>query len=117
MSEQSNNFEIRLGALSSEFSGLKELIKTVFQKIEHNFDVVKKDVESIHKKIEVLDKRVEMLTERVERLATGLESLDTTTNTGFTGVGMKIESLTDEIAKIAIVTSYDEQFKNLKGLN
>ena len=101
MSEQLIEFENKLSMLSTELSTLRDLIKGGFQKVENNFDVVKKDVESIHKKIEALTKRV--------------EALDTTTSDGLSDVGMKIESLTDEITKIGAVTSYDELYKNMEG--
>jgi len=116
MSEQPN-FEAKLGALSSDLSTLKDLIKAGFQKVENNFEVVKKDVELTHKKIEGLTQRIESLEKRVEYLSKNLESLDVTTSDGFTDVGMKIESLTDEIVKIGAVTSYDQQYKNMQGLN
>ena len=101
MSEQIT-LETKLNTVFSELSTLRELMKAGFQKVENNFDAVKKDLESVHKKIELLTKRV--------------EALDTSTSDGFSGVGMKIESLTEEIARIGAVTSYEEQFRNMEGL-
>ena len=115
--------ETKLNTVFSELSTLRELMKAGFQKVENNFESVKKDLESVHKKIEsahkkieLVDKKVELVHKKIELLTTRVEALDTSTSDGFTGVGMKIESLTEEIAKIGAITGYDEQFRNMEGL-
>lgn len=98
-----NLLEQNFNALSNDVKDLKTLIANGFKKVDANFDSVKKEIDILHAKVELLSKK--------------LDSLDSTTNNGFGEVGLKLENLTDEITKISIVTSYDEQFKNMKGLN
>ncbi len=103
MSEINNGLDAKVSALQSEFASLKELIATGFQKAENNFSALKQDVDVTHKKLEALTKAV--------------EELGNNTTVGLDDVGVKIESLTEEIQKIGTVTDYSAQFDNLKSIS
>ena len=86
-------------ALFAEISSLSAVIGLGFTKVDANFDSVKKEIDILHKKVESLIKKV--------------DSLEGNTNDGFEDVGLKLESLTEEITKISKVTGYDQQFGNM----
>lgn len=91
-----NLLEQNFNTLTTEVKDLKTLIANGFKKVDTNFDSIKKEIDLLHAKVELLSKKV--------------DSLDSSTNNGFGEVGLKLENLTEEITKISIVTSYDEQF-------
>lgn len=99
----SQDLEQKVIALTTELNSLRVLISAGLQKVENNFEILHNDTRLIHKRLEVLTKEV--------------ENLGSSTNDGFDDVGTKIESLTEEISKIGEVTSYKDQFKNMKGIN
>lgn len=96
------NIDAKVNALHNELSTLKELIAAGFQKVDNNFIAFKQDIDGIHKKI--------------ESLAKSIEALDNSTSNGLENVGIKIESLTDEISKISTVTRYADEYNNLKAV-
>ncbi len=95
--------EGNLVQLTKEIGDLKDLIGSGFLKVTNNFDTVKKEIDSLHKKVDFLHKKV--------------DALEGSTTDGFDGVGVKLDSLSDEISKIGIITKYTEEYNNLKGLN
>jgi len=103
MEEKVMGVEKKLDLLNKEFHEFKELTVSVLTKINSNFSIV---VE----KLAELDGRVSELSSKLDRL-------DDTTSLGLSNVGNRIESLTDEIAKISKVTGYDEIFNNQTKLN
>lgn len=102
--------ETTVKALSGELSALKDLIVESFKKVENNFDVVGKKIDTTSKKVDLNSAKIEALTNK-------LAGLDLTTTDGFQDVGIKLESLTEEIQKISVVTKYTEEWDNLKGMN
>lgn len=102
MEEQIKSLEENLTTLSKELVGLKELIATSFKKVDSNFTVITGKLNTLEKGLKDLNYKV--------------DNLDGNTNKGFTDVGGKIESLTEEIQKISIVTQYDQMYVNQKGL-
>jgi chromosome segregation ATPase len=103
MEQKIENLEKNLTSLTKEMLELKELIGTGFTKVSNNFSSIKKEIDSLHAKVDILNKKV--------------DSLEGSTTDGFGEVGLKLENLTEEISKISVVTKYDEEFKNLQGLN
>ena len=63
-----------------------------------------------------IKKEIDLLHSKVELLTAKVNTLNSNTNDGFGEVGLKLVDLTEEISKISVVTSYDEQYKNMKGL-
>jgi archaellum component FlaC len=102
MEEKINQLEANLSTLSIELIEIKNLIGAGFKKVDANFDSIKNEIGSLNSKIEILTKKV--------------NSLEGNTIDGFDGVGLKLESLSDEIAKIGIVTKYDEEINNLRAI-
>lgn len=94
--------ENNLSVLAKEIVELRTLIGTGFTKVSNNFDSIKKEIDSLHNKIDILNKKV--------------DALEGSTNDGFGEVGLKLENLADEISKIGEVTSYDEQYQNLRRI-
>jgi predicted nucleic acid-binding Zn-ribbon protein len=103
MEEQIKGLENNIATISKELVELKELIASSFKKVDSNFTIVTG-------KLLVLERKVGELTYKID-------NLDGSTSKGFNDVGGKIETLTEEIQKISVVTKYDEMFKNQKGLN
>ena len=87
----------------SELHMLKEFIASGFKKVDHNFVVLKKEIDDINKQLDVINKKI--------------EALGNSTSEGLEDVGVKIESLTEEIGKIGAVTKYDQEYKNLRQFN
>lgn len=71
-----------------------------FTKVDTNFGTVQTDLKKLH--------------QQIESLSTQVEALKGDTVGGFQDVGVKIENLTEEIAKIGEVTNYSEQYSNLR---
>lgn len=103
MEEKLSQIEQNVSILSKELVALKDLIANGFKKVDTNFSIVEKRLHQLEKKINELNFK--------------LENLDSNTSTGLNDVGTKIESLTEEITKISVVTKYDEMFKNQQGLS
>ncbi len=102
MEQRIGNIEKIITMLSTDLKSISESMSAGFQKVQNNFEIMKKEVDTIHKKLDNLTKKVEFL--------------EGSTNDGFDGVGVKLESLSEEIAKIGTVTKYEEEYLNLKGL-
>ncbi|WEK34130.1 MAG: hypothetical protein P0Y53_16705 [Candidatus Pseudobacter hemicellulosilyticus] len=79
------------------------VISNGFTKIDHNFKTIQEQVDALNIKVDFLHAQ--------------LEELKGSTSTGLGVVGIKIEGLTEEIAKINFVTQYGQQFDNLQGLS
>jgi len=103
MEERISSIEAKIEGFAAEIRSLGEIISKSFTKVDNNFDSIGKQFLNLRNQVEILNKKV--------------DQLQGATHEGFDGVGEKLESLTDEIKKIASVTGYDEQFSNLKGLN
>jgi predicted nucleic acid-binding Zn-ribbon protein len=103
MDEKLANLEINLSTLSKEFLSLKEAIAAGFKKVDTNFASIGSRLASLEKQVKELNFKV--------------ANLDTNTSSGLNEVGTKIESLTEEINKISVVTKYDEMCKNQQGLS
>ena len=101
--EKIDSLENNVSILAKEMVELRALIGTGFTKVSNNFDSIKKEIDSLHNKIDILNKKV--------------DALEGSTNDGFGEVGLKLENLAEEISKIGEVTSYDEQYQNLKKLS
>ncbi len=102
MQVQIKNLESNLSILSRELVELKELIASSFTKVNNNFGLI--------------DSRLSLLDRKVNELNFKMDNLDGNTTKGFTDVGGKIETLTEEIQKISIVTQYHEMYKNQQDL-
>ena len=102
MEERLSQLENTISVLHSEVTDMRELLGSGFKKVETNFESLKNQVNNLNVSVKVLNVRV--------------EALKGTTNEGFEDVGVKIETLTEEISKIGTVTKYDEYFKNLKDI-
>ena len=103
MDEKIAMLESNLSTLSKEMVSLKELIAGGFKKVDTNFSIVGNRLSTLEKKINELNFKI--------------ENLDSNTSSGLNEVGTKIESLTEEITKISVVTKYDEMYKNQEGLS
>jgi len=103
MDDRLNKLEDNLSELSKEVVELKALLSTGLQKVSNNFAAIIKEVGIINNKIDLANKNI--------------ETLKGNTDGGFEVVGLKLDNLSDEISKIGAVTNYDEQYKNLEGLN
>jgi prophage DNA circulation protein len=120
MEERLKVLEDNLSTVSVELVALKSLIASSFMKVEANFSVVSRNLAVIEKNIKTLNFKVDNLDnieKSIKTLNFKLDNLDTSTSSGLSEVGTKIESLTEEIIKIGAVTKYDEMFKNQQGLS
>lgn len=102
MDEKIASLENNLSTLSQEVVEIKELIRAGFTKVANNFTSIKNEIDTLHNKVDSLNIKI--------------NALKGDTNTGFGEVGLKLENLTDEISKIGIVTNYDKQYQNFKGI-
>ncbi len=102
MEAKINSLESNLVTLSKELVEFKELIAASFKKVDNNFTVM-------NQKLSILDRKANELNFKID-------NLDGSTSKGFTEVGGKIETLTEEIQKISVVTQYDEMYRNQQGL-
>ena len=89
--------------LNNELTAIKELLSAGFTKIDNNFTNVKREIDLLKHELTQFHKKV--------------DELKSDTSDGLGDVGVKIENLTEEITKINIVTSYGDQFENMKGLS
>lgn len=103
MTDKIENLEKNISSITKDLLELKELISIGFKKVDNNFFSIKKEIDILHSKIDTLNKKVDVL--------------EGSTTDGFGEVGLKLENLTEEITKISSVTNYNEQYKNLQGLN
>lgn len=110
MEKRIAQLENTVKALSGELSALKNLIVDSFTKVQSNF-------QSLSKQIDITNTKVDANSHKIDNLTNKLAGLDNTTADGFQDVGIKLESLTEEIQKISVVTKYTEEFDNLKDLN
>lgn len=93
----------KLEQITKELGELGSAIQAGFTKVDSNFGAVKTQIDALQKKVDNLTKEV--------------EKLKGDTSDGLETVGVKLESLTEEIQKIALVTDYDKQIENLRGFN
>jgi chaperonin cofactor prefoldin len=103
MEKRVESLEKSIQPLAKEFVEIKDLITSGFPKVANNFDSIKKEIDSLHNKADIINLQV--------------KSLEGSTNDGFGDVGLKLENLSDEISKIGVIAKYDEEYKNLQGLN
>lgn len=103
MNEKVDHLEQQLATVVKEIGGVGEAISAGFTKVDTNFSTLKIQIETLQKKVDAMVKEIEQLKGE--------------TSEGFDDVGIKIESLTDEIIKIGKVTDYEDQFRNLQGLS
>ncbi len=103
MEERIIKMERLIVALSCELKSLGEVISHGFVKANSNFESIEREVGSIRREL--------------ERLNCKVDQLKGETNDGFGVVGMKLETLTEEITKIGKVTGYEDAIKNAEGLN
>src|SRR3979409_905933 len=102
MEERVQAIETVISTLATELKTLSNAVSTGFTKVNGNFESVSRSLKHVHDQMEQLTKKV--------------NSLKGDTNDGFQDVGMKLETLTEEIAKIGTVTNYVEHYSNLKAI-
>ncbi len=103
MENKIETLEKSVAILAKEVTSISELLGAGFKKVESNFDSIKKEIYSLHSKVDILNKKV--------------DNLEGNTTDGFGDVGLKLETLSEEISKIGIITKYDEEYKNLQRFN
>lgn len=102
MEKRLETVEKSIGLLRNELGDLKKLVSTGFTKIDGNFS-------SIQNELKLLNGKYDKLNQKIDDLSSG-------TDHSFGKVDIKLDSLSDEIKKIADVTRYDEQFNNLNTI-
>ncbi len=110
MSDKIESLENIVKHITEELTSLRHTIGDGLKKVESNFDVLVKKVDGTNKKVDINSNKIDLLSNK-------LDGLDTSTTDGLSEVGVKLESLTEEIQKISVVTKYTEEYDNLKGLN
>lgn len=103
MEDKLAQLEQSVKALNTELKELGEAISQGFSKTNSNFDNVSKQLLNLRQQLDLANKSIDYLKGE--------------TSEGFNEVGVKLETLTDEINKIGKVTGYDGMLENLKGFN
>lgn len=102
MEERFQKIERSVQELTLELHSVGDLIAAGFTKVNTNFESISKEIKNLHNQIEIINKKI--------------DQLQGNTTEGLQNVGLRLETLTEEISKISVVTKYGDYYDNMKAI-